>query len=398
MSMLLIIKKTIAGLAMLRYKEAWLMPFEVYKTLFKKLKETSKGLRPLFKNNKIYLFASIPPLNTPAFKRYLKGMKLMAKGESLPLEVHISVTDQCSYNCNRCSNFSNEVEPELMGLERIVEKFKEAGTASISFTGGEPGLRKDLPDIIKLCSDVIATTLYTTGQGIDEVKLKALKKSGLEKIYISLDHYELNVHNGIRREEDAFQKAISLIKNAKEMGLYTVAQAVISEALLKKGEMDKYLNYMNKLGVDEVMILEDIGVKQNSKQFIKNETEIKDYLIDLQVKCAKNNNYPRLSTMSFLERGEYAGCQAGFSFCYVNTSGDVFPCDFVPLSFGNIYTDSVEEIFKRFKEILKSPSRNCLARELQKYSNKELKKPANIDETKQILKNYLPGKPPGLMM
>lgn len=392
------LKKMIAGLAMLRYKDAWLMPFPIYKSLIKKLKETSKGLRPLFKNNKIYLFASIPPLKTNAFKRYLKGMKILSKGKSLPLEVHISVTDKCGYNCNRCSNISNNPEPEIPGLKRIIEKFKNAGTASISFTGGEPGLRSDLHEIIKICADEISTTLYTTGQGIDKYKLIALKDNGLEKLYVSLDHYKIDIHNSGRKDEQAFQKAISLIENAKSLGIYTVAQAVISDILLNKEEVDKYLYYVNKLGVDEVMILEDIEVKQKTKQDDFEETEIKNYLIDLHIKCAQNQSYPRVSTMSFLERGEYAGCQAGFSFCYVNTAGEVFPCDFVPLSFGNIYTDSVEEIFNRFEELLKSPSRNCLARALQKYDKEQLNKPTSFKETKQILKNYSPGKPPGLMI
>jgi hypothetical protein len=101
--------------------------------------------------------------------------------------------------------------------------------------------------------------------------------------------------------------------------------------------------------------------------------------------------------MSWLESPECLGCQAGFSFLYVAARGDVCPCDFVPLSFGNVHELGVSAIHRRMLQLLRRPSSTCLARELHRIYGVQKKWPVSWKDAQAILPDYDPGPPPKLL-
>ena len=105
----------------------------------------------------------------------------------------------------------------------------------------------------------------------------------------------------------------------------------------------------------------------------------------------------KVSSMSWLESPECLGCQAGFSFLYVTAAGDVFPCDFVPLSFGNLKELSLHEIHARMLRLLKRPSSTCIARDFRRVYGSGRTCPLSWSETRILLDGYDPGLLPGLL-
>jgi len=74
-------------------------------------------------------------------------------------------------------------------LNKILSLFVKAGVTKIRLTGGEPTVRKDLIDIIKMIKSYpeIKTIAMTTNGLVIKNKLKALQEAGLNSINISLD-------------------------------------------------------------------------------------------------------------------------------------------------------------------------------------------------------------------
>ena len=109
--------------------------------------------------------------------------------------VRISVTDRCDLRCNYCMpvGFKDYREPaswltfdEIIRLTRILS---QSGTRRIRLTGGEPLLRRNLPDLVAgLRSD---TTVQDVSLTTNATRLprfaRALKDAGLDRINISLD-------------------------------------------------------------------------------------------------------------------------------------------------------------------------------------------------------------------
>jgi hypothetical protein len=106
---------------------------------------------------------------------------------------------------------------------------------------------------------------------------------------------------------------------------------------------------------------------------------------------------PKVSSMSWLESPECLGCQAGFSFLYITACGELTPCDFVPLSFGNVHELGVRAIHDRMLGLLKRPTSTCLARSLRTRYGERSDWPIRWEDTQTILRDYDPGSPPKLL-
>jgi hypothetical protein len=67
-------------------------------------------------------------------------------------------------------------------------------------------------------------------------------------------------------------------------------------------------------------------------------------------------NYPLISYEAYSESPENMGCMmAGHSIIYIDSMGNVEPCVFLPVSFGNIMNEDFSEIFKRMRKAIPRP-------------------------------------------
>lgn len=370
-------------LATMRYPVAWTLP----PGLVHSMRESMRHLRPVASPVGIVLHPYAPPVGGRAFGRYLRELKRMARGEHVPLVAHLSVTDRCANACGRCSNLPcTTKDPPLKDLVMLIERLRQSGTVSIALTGGEPMLRADLPEIIAACTPDISTTLFTTGVGIDEVSAQRLRAAGLELAFISLDHSRPEPHDRQRGTTGAHQQAIQAIRACLSAKLYTASQAVVDDELLNNGELDRYLTFCHNLGVHEIMLLEPVAVRPAQVCQIFSQ-QLRARLVNLHKRAAVDTNLPKISSSSFLESSEFLGCQAGYSFIYISAAGELFPCDFAPISLGNVYREDLSLILDRAEQYFSSPSCRCLAEILGRVCGPEINRPLDHEQARSIFSN-----------
>ncbi|MGH7370045.1 MAG: radical SAM protein, partial [Candidatus Methylomirabilaceae bacterium] len=108
-----------------------------------------------------------------------------------PYTMVAELTYKCPLRCLYCSNPVNyhEMREELT-TEQWMKAFSEAaelGVVQVHLSGGEPMVRKDLPELIRHArSRDLYTNLVTGGTMLDEDKLKRLRDCGLDHIQLSL--------------------------------------------------------------------------------------------------------------------------------------------------------------------------------------------------------------------
>lgn len=344
-----------AAMVSMRYRDAWTLPLRLTRSMGRFLQMT----RPVCSSVGIVVHPYAPPIGGPAFRRYLQGLRRMARGEHVPLVAHVSVTDECAYSCTRCSNLGSGCPPPSTDrVKDLVHQLKAAGTSCVAFTGGEPVLRPDLPELIAACGDDIAATLFTSGQECDVARARTLREAGLKLAFVSLDHCDAGVHDSIRGNAGAFGQAVDAIKALRAAGVYTAAQAVAGPELLREHDLERFITFCGQLGVDEVMLLEPVPVRGNCAGLSMAD---RARLAEMHLRAARSSRLPKVNAMSLLESPRCLGCQAGFSFMYVRTNGDVFPCDFAPIVAGNAYSDGVPAVLERLHRHLPSPTVSCLA-------------------------------------
>jgi MoaA/NifB/PqqE/SkfB family radical SAM enzyme len=84
-------------------------------------------------------------------------------------------------------------------IKSLIDQIADMGIVSLSFTGGEPTLRKDLPELIYYSGEVnnLITGLASNGYLLPKI-LKKDGLKGLDYILLSLDFPRPEIHNQIR--------------------------------------------------------------------------------------------------------------------------------------------------------------------------------------------------------
>jgi MoaA/NifB/PqqE/SkfB family radical SAM enzyme len=354
--------------------------------------------RPTWRDGEAEVNVYSPPVGSVAYPRYLHGLRRMSRGQWVPLVAHVSVTDRCPHRCGRCSNIvRGDADPPLQCLARLAGQLRAAGSCRVALTGGEPMLRDDLPAIVDACGCELSPVLFTSGYGLAPPQAQRLRQAGLAAVYVSLDHFHAEPHDQVRGQAGAFQRAVDAIRACRQAGLYTAAQAVIGPSLVGQGRLEQFVAFCEEQGAHEVMLLEEMPIRDGSADGDADIQAVRQRLAAAHLRSARDAAMPKVTSMSWLEGPDCLGCQAGFSFLYVSAGGEVFPCDFVPVSFGNIHELGVEAIHERMQRVLRRPSSACLARRLRTAYGAQGPWPLSWDRTQAALKDYDPGPAPKLL-
>lgn len=154
--------------------------------------------------------------------------KVHASDLSSPFSVSFTVTRKCNYMCRHCYNMSgSDVKEELTDEELldIARQLAELHPTDICICGGEPLIRGEVIfDIIKICKNNCGSiNIVSNGFLINEETAKKLKNAGIDTLQISLDGNTPFLHNFMRMNSQAYDRAISAMKNGVKSGLSVCA-------------------------------------------------------------------------------------------------------------------------------------------------------------------------------
>jgi MoaA/NifB/PqqE/SkfB family radical SAM enzyme len=292
----------------------------------------------------LILHSHLPPLNSPAYGRFV-SRHLVAKDPG-PSHAQIAVTDRCPQDCAYCYNKQRCGTPmDTETILRVVGELKSLGVCWLGFTGGEPLLQPDLVEITRQAADGCAVKLFTTGCGLTERRAEELAGAGLFSTAVSLDHWRGDVHDAGRRSAGAFQAALDAVDVLKRTpGMHVSVSSVLSREMVRRGDVHQLLAFLATLEIDEAWLSE---VKPTLGPFWHDELVIteEERLQLASVQDAYNRE--RGMTVNYLghfEGAETFGCNAGCKMVYVDAFGEVSPCVFLPLSFGNVRDRPLAEI------------------------------------------------------
>ena len=134
-----------------------------------------------------------------------------------------NITRQCNLKCRHCYAQAQAKKPkgELTTQEGkvLLDDLSSFGAPVILFSGGEPVLRPDLPELAQYAvAKGMRAVISTNGTLITEELAKTLKDIGLSYVGISLDGMEA-VNDRFRGVPGAFAQALAGIRNCREAGI-----------------------------------------------------------------------------------------------------------------------------------------------------------------------------------
>ncbi len=298
-----------------------------------------------------------PPVGSRAMFRAIKNV---IRGRILrharPIAMTFAVTYKCQCNCVHCSAGKHKKAgiPELSTEEakKVIEESQKLGVSIIAFTGGEPLIREDIFDLISYVNQKKSVPiLFTNGLLLTQDNVDKLSKAGLYSLFVSIDSPVPDEHNKLRGVAGLFEIAINGIKLAKEKGIFVGFSSYATQSSTKQGKYKEIHELAKRLGLHNVMLFDGVPtgkiLKDTSELLTMDQREeIREYSSYIN----KNQIIPPLSSQSWQNSIESylagVGCLAAYIQYYISAYGEVSPCDFTPLSFGNIRDMPLKKIWK----------------------------------------------------
>ena len=106
-----------------------------------------------------------------------------------PYALLAEITYRCPLHCPYCSNPTqtrNDQELTTSEWTRVIREAAALGVLQIGFSGGEPLARRDLPEMVRAARAAnLYTNLITSGIGLDDDRVRALRDAGLDSVQLS---------------------------------------------------------------------------------------------------------------------------------------------------------------------------------------------------------------------
>lgn len=331
---------------------------------------------------------TVPKWPSPPYDHMagLGGLNVNAAGTKFKQQVDhaiLAISRKCVYRCRHCyerPHLASEETVPLNAWKRTVRDLQAMGTSIIVFSGGEPMLRYgDLLELVRSGDKTLSEFhVHTSGHGVTEDKARALKDTGLEVAAVGLDDVNPERHDALRGYPGAFQEALGAIRCFRRAGIFTYINLCLTKDLVHSGGLPALLELAKDLGVGAIRFLEPIAVGgylgENMADLFSEEDRARTTEFFEQANSSRRYaDYPFISYEAFSEAPAHLGCMmGGHSHFSIDSLGNVIPCVFLPVSFGNIQDEDLPRIFQRMRLAIPRPCRQgCSAALLASAVNKQ---------------------------
>lgn len=275
---------------------------------------------------------------------------------SAPLKVHLCITKECPLKCRHCSQESRDPAPDelsLKDIQKLIDELASIGTFEISLGGGDPFMRKDLPEIVAYARNAgISVSISSTGLFIGKPAAKKLSEYGIKSFKISFDGSTEKTYDYIRGK-GTYRRAMRGLKILREV--FPEVPITLHSVLMKSNinEITSLLRNAQKLqcNIWSIDFVKPAGSAKSNPQIHLTPKEAAE-AIEYIRKLAENSSikiempqFPYKSTKKGIYRG--FGCVGGNLYCYIDSSGNAAPCSFLMEHYtsGNIKKTSLKNIW-----------------------------------------------------
>lgn len=364
------------------------------------------SLFKIFKLNKFYKIGkkvkidnNLPFYPTETFYKYMDRF-VHFKTKIPCTSVLLSITKDCSFNCKHCyQKHDKGPDIDINELTNIVPELISHGITNFKIEGGDPFIQFDR--LKNLCTSIGFNgeiVINSSGNGITLEKLKILKEC------CNLKTITFSVNSPIKEDVNFFMGQ-DYAWNTLQHGLKLCKIALVPASLncclhsghYENGNFEYLMEIAKELGVAHVMLLHPKAagawLQGRFPRFSDEELLHIKSLVKKYNRTRKLFKHPSITAQIIEEDSEHYGCAAGGTDrFYINAKGDVQPCEFLNISFGNIYEEKFIDIFTRMREEFNTPGTTWLCEAYSDKVNNQFRSdeilPLNLEESKKLYSKW----------
>ena len=287
-------------------------------------------------------------VNSEVTKEYLEGYKML----------NIYITNACNLKCKHCFMLSGkklENELTLGDWMKVLTSFKENGGEFVTFSGGEPLMFKNFPQIISHAHDLgLKSTVLSNGLLWSDKLIHDLAPF-IDEIQFSLDGVDEET-NSMVRGSGHFEKVVDTIVKFANAGVKTSVATTFTYDNLNENTQTRYKNLVDL--IKEKTSGKDVFFKLSKKllpgrdvHFTAEENEKYSAIIkDIEKHVDENADYE-----NFLagHTANLVAINCGLGGISVSSDGNVYFCNRINEmeSFGNVTEKQMSFFMEKGKEI-----------------------------------------------
>ena len=261
--------------------------------------------------------------------------------------VMIALTYKCQCRCVHCGTTAyRDLERKELSEEEVLELMRQAGAlgaGGVYFFGGEPLLAKGLLEMVRAAKSLgLIATLDTNGILIDRKMARSLAEAGLDRIGVSVDSADEAEHDRLRQTPGAYRAALNAIGFCRDAGIDVSLSTYVTTGSLRNGGFDRTIAIARSLRV-RTRVLSPLRAGRWLK---RDDVGLTPEDVALLRSRLSKDVYWESVFLTSPERAFICSCSSRMHF-YVSPYGDVQPCCYMPLSFGNVREEPMKRIVKR---------------------------------------------------
>jgi len=300
----------------------------------------------------------VPPVPSPAHARQLQSfLSTWLFRTRRPMAATLALTDECQCSCGRCSAALRPRDRSLLTpaeWKRVIDECLALGVQVVTFTGGEPLLSSNLEELAAgVPRDLGVVELFSNGLALTKERIASLQQAGVYGVQLSLDSHDPQRHDEMRGTEGSFRAVQSAAEAAAEAGLLVGISTYASNESVDGRLLTKLAALAAEWGACERSVFDAIrtGRMLRAPRPLLDRGHRRRLLLEARRIKRHHGRRLRVVSQSWTNSGlgfsPFLGCLAAHSQLHVSAQGEFMPCDFTPLSFGNVREHSVAELWAR---------------------------------------------------
>lgn len=286
------------------------------------------------------------------------------------MEASIFLTYRCNAKCKMCDTWNNPSNPDDEIKPEILNKFPKM--SFINFAGGEPFVRDDVEEFVKIGTKISDRVVFSTNGFLTDRIIDIAKKYPIG-IRISVDGLP-KCHDETRGIQHAFDKSIRTLIKLKEVGCKDIGFSMCVSDWNYKDLVDLY-SLINSMGMEFAT-----ASVHNSFYFHKSDNSFKnpeaiaeefEKLSQVMLKSKRPKDWFRAwfnhgMANRVLGNKRIIPCECGTESFRLNPFGEIIPCEGScnQMTMGNLKTQSFDEIWNskesnKIREAIKNCNRHC---------------------------------------
>ena len=318
-----------------------------------------------------------------------------------PVSVVLSIGKACAYRCPHC--YQRKDSPEELPLPLLVEnvrKMRDFGIVAWAVEGGEPMLRFERLEAVLAEVSGLEVWVNSTGHAATPQKIRRLAELKVTGVMSSIHSVNPEEHDAFTGVKGSWQRALDFLRDCQNEGMLVGFNTVLSDQQILDGGVDQIMDLAKQHDCDYIQLIHPKACGAWMGKEFDNTAAQQAIRIareaQLRYNSSRERHAPVLTAQVFEESPEMLGCCCGgIDRFYVGASGDVQPCEFVNISFGNLKDVSFETAYERMRQCFAIPCEEwtCCkyAADIAAHAGERL--PLPWPQTEQLVKNWKCGTP-----